>query len=213
MRVRYLNRLLEEHLVPHLDGFSVHEGMLIATPVGDLLRGFCFDRSQLDRTSFYVNVFVQTLCVPLEHVVLTVGHRLGGASNYWDLAEGEPDQVMSTVLAYVRHEGLRWLDTLATPLDLADRLPSLVRLDDDPQRLEVLAYAFLLGGEVGECRRVIAEALSIDDVVDWELESQERLMHVRDRLDAGGFDEARKVLDAWRAYTAEQLRLPRSFVT
>jgi hypothetical protein len=55
------------------DGFGIHRNDLVIEPVDDLLKGFCFDRSD---NVLYVHLFIQPLYIPSQYRYLSYGWRL-----------------------------------------------------------------------------------------------------------------------------------------
>src|SRR5437773_1852182 len=67
--------------------------VLCLRPIDDLLCGLFFDPSGFSADDFYVDVFVQTLFVPHEHIIWPIGFRLkdehGGTRWHRDKPDAE----------------------------------------------------------------------------------------------------------------------------
>lgn len=95
-------------------GAALHPArkLLIVSPVGRILRGFCIEDSS-DTRRVYVWAFVQPLFVPSATVVLSLGRRLGGGSRTWSSAEVE------AAASALRAEGDAFFGAIASPQALA----------------------------------------------------------------------------------------------
>ena len=75
---------IQRGLLPDLPGFAQKGQMLFVSPVGHTLRGIFFDRATNPR-GFYVQILIQPLCVPEEHIIFNLGWRLRhGRTDGWN---------------------------------------------------------------------------------------------------------------------------------
>lgn len=204
MKKREVERLVSAHVVPVLNGYAARGDLLVAEPVGHLLRAFCFDRSQLDTRGFRVWAFVQPLYVPLDDIVFTFGRALGD----WSVPTEDERPTMAEVTAAIRHDGLPLLESIRDPADLlvhGRKLASPL----DPLAAEGVAYAAILA----EAAPATVEAL-IERMVTLAREDAEDLAKYAD--DDEDFDYVRErieradlVLDAYRRSLDEAVALLR----
>jgi hypothetical protein len=213
MKTSEFNKLAREQLRPLLPGFEVAKGMLFEAPVGDLLRGFTFQGSSYDRTSFYLVAFVQPLYVPSDEELPTFSERSPRLAS---------TDALDDIRSFVEGPGRKFLEGLETPADLADWLKrEEAGHKPDPFALEALAYSALLGGGAEDAERWLettrktADAYIRDDIdeglyaKDEEHPLQavlERTAQVRDALETSA-DEAIALLERWREETARNLGL------
>jgi hypothetical protein len=134
---------INRSLLPELRGFAAKGQMLIMRPLGHTLRGVFLDRSTNPR-GFYVQVFIQPLFVPADHIGFNVGWRLGGGSRLWNADE---PGLRSELCTAVTEQALPFLKSIQAPIDTARAAASL-RKTKDPYVQQAIAYSFARGGDV-----------------------------------------------------------------
>ncbi len=215
MTGKEFERLTRKYLLPHLPGFRAKGPLVIVVPIHQLLRALAFDSSGFDPSAFNVWAFVQPLYVPVTHIHFTFGGRLGalggGTERRWRFQEGKEEELMSEVLAYIKSEGLPFLDRLKSPIDLAGRAIELTSAPDNVHVLEAMAYSLILGGRSHEALPAFARLdralASMDpDVSPWIQEIAERAEQVRRALVRGPEDSI-GLLNEWREQTVKNLRI------
>ena len=72
--------LLARQLLPEMPGMTVHAPLVVAVPMGEILRGLHFEGSSFDAKSFYVDVFWLPLYVPTDEVYFNLGKGIRGES-------------------------------------------------------------------------------------------------------------------------------------
>jgi hypothetical protein len=204
-----------KRLLPRLSGFVAKGRMLFKAPLDHTLRAIYLDGSSNPR-AFYVQVFLQALCVPREHVMFNIGWRLG--RNSWDAdAPGLVEELRSRL----EQEALPFLLRVRTPRDMADAAcsvnvhgpipdPVVNYCSPDTRTQEALAYALAGAGEIElavqaiDC--LIASVPERPPVPRWMVEMADQASSLRKLLltDPAG---ARKQLDAWEAETVRNLGL------
>lgn len=195
---------LEKRLIPSLPQFIIKGPLMFIAPLGHTLRGFYFEGSDFDKTSFYVNVFFLPLCVPAEQVSLNFGDRLRiEGSDRWSVSD--PD--FETTLGTEMQNAARSLTALRTPEDVVETLKSRVRYSSDPYIYEAIAYMLARQGK----REAALDALDglvkmLDPSIQWELNMASRAHCLKTKLvESPG--QAKKQLDAWESETVRNLGL------
>jgi hypothetical protein len=209
-------RLVGKYLLGSLPGYAVKKRVVFAVPIGDLLRGFAWDPSGWDARSGYIEAFVQPLYVPVGHIVLSHGERLGGGTRTWEIDPADPAPGMAAVREAVLAEGIPFLDALPDAAALAREVRNVRRQDRrtarDPNLAENLAYSLVVAGDVpaalAELDRIAGEARAFPPEPRWPHEVAGRCALVR-RLAAEDPGAALRQLGEWRRRTLADLRLER----
>lgn len=212
MRAREFERLSRRYLAPHFPAFKPRGDLLYEVPIGWLLRSFSFASSSYDPNVFFVDVFVQPLYQPADEVVPMFSRPLGGGTNYWEYSDEHAEAVMRSVLEYQRHEGIRFLELLATPADVAECGAVVSEAPDNIDVREACAYSLCVCGSVARAEaalRDLRERETASPDPDWPELSRERVERASTLIDAleRGADAAREVLATWRDETLRALRL------
>jgi hypothetical protein len=152
---REFEKLARKHLLPHLPGVALKGGDLYALPVDRLWRRLEPVRLGFSRESFTIVCSVSPLYVPETiHAYPTgLGDRLpilaGVGDRWWEwtpAAEQSATEMMRDVLAMIQDVGVPFLNKLATPEAVAQKLAQNPSRPDDPHTVEALAYSLILSG-------------------------------------------------------------------
>jgi hypothetical protein len=213
MKTSEFDKLAREQFLPLLPGFEGAKGLLFEKPIGDLLRGFTFQGSSYDRTSFHLVAFVQPLYIPADEEMPTFSERSPRLAS---------TNALDDIRSFIDGPGRKFLEGLRTPGDFADWLErEEAGHKPDPFALEALAYSGLLADRVDDAERWLeaaatsADAYMRDDVDEGLYAKDEehplqavlqRTAQVRDALDSGA-EEAIALLERWREETARNLGL------
>src|SRR5436190_18471300 len=107
-------------LLPCFPNNYVAAGALVlATPVGNILRAVHFDSSSFSRAGFYVKVIFQPLYIPLDHLILSFGKRLDDQWK-WD---GGP--VLGPLSEALKQDAVPHLERIKSPEDFPTGLERL----------------------------------------------------------------------------------------
>ena len=116
--------------------------MSFASPFTPILRGFCFESSGFAKDIAYVNVFVQALYVPQNHVTLHFGKRLRSASGLrWKLSEEISTSDLQSLAAVLTGDGLQFLARRETPEKLVSAYKLKALLGRDPHVQQLVAFS------------------------------------------------------------------------
>ena len=209
MRSKVAERLARAQLIPRLGPHFAAKGRLVHhTNLDWLLRAFTFENTgHPGGQDFYFWVFVQPLYHPVPYVVLSVGHRLG--HGHWQLVDGGlPPELVEAAAS----DGLRFLDRIEQPVDLASHLQEEV-LRQSPQNTnmrEYAAYSLLLAGDRGGAADHLAQIEATyrekPPPYKWEKELLQRVTTMRAAIEKGG-DAPENMLRQYRNDTLSGLGL------
>lgn len=177
-------------------------GLLYLTPVGHVLRGVLFDRCS-DKRAVHANVFLQPLFVPVNHVALNLGWRLGGGSRAWNI-DNEAELGQLGVL--IRDEAFPFLKGIDSIGDIIEAIRSLAYTGDGYWK-ESLAYALALSGQVREATVILEELLGLfDHEIEWQRQAADRAMLLMSLLSQSAVT-AQAQLRSWEDETIRSLGL------
>ncbi|HET9407112.1 MAG TPA: hypothetical protein VFO39_07725 [Candidatus Sulfotelmatobacter sp.] len=207
MKKKHVERFTSQYLLPHLEGFRAGGNLLYQVPVGDILRAFLFDSSAFSKESFYPEVFVQPLYVPVDHVTLTAGERFLGS---WEFAVGEEEKLKSRLLNEMRNFGLPFLRRHGSAEGLVRELRSSKGIALNPRLRQVLAYSLLILGQNDEGLDELDKLLAMLDLTPegppWHRSLHEEVGGLRELLMRAPADVV-STLRRWAAETRQKLAL------
>ncbi len=192
---------LEKRLLQHLSPSFVIKGKLcFLAPIDKTLSGFYFEPSAFNEKSFYVTQFFLPLCVPVERLHLTFGHRVGSAKR-WHM-----DGLDVAELAAYMDRGTNALAELRTPKDVAKSLRSFAG-QSNPHIQEALAYVLLQAEEVEKASDIIDKLLgSMSQTVPWQEVVLRRLEMIQSQLSLS-LAQVKRQLAAWELESVNNLKL------
>jgi hypothetical protein len=197
-------RSLSKDLLPRMPGYT-HKGlMLFASPLRHVLRGFYFEDSGFDPSTFYVWAFFWPLYVPTTHVSFSFGKRLGGGSGKrWNLNDA---QLREELLDHIQRVGLPFLQEVGQPRQVAIAIQQLGG-EADPYRLESIAYSLAMADDYAGAQQGLDRLMKTLDVkIAWQAEMMQRAKHLGDKLKADP-QGARQLLAEWEQTTVTNLGL------
>lgn len=198
---------LENKLLPYLPGFSIRGTLMFLPPVKETVRGFSFEGSGFNKTSFYVNVFVLPLCVPTEHLYFNFGNRVrhDRGADGWSIDKPHLVEELGEALKRQARDFLGPIESLHDFVKVAKSF-SLA----NPHTRQAIAYALIRVGEFRKGRVALTELLrQMGPKTDWEREIAERAEALGRRLDVDP-REGQQQLEQWEAQTAKTLGFDRS---
>lgn len=204
MKIRDFVRL-EQHLMPELSpAFQIQGRLSFVVPVSGVLRGFYFEPSAFNITSFYVNAFFMPLCVPATRIHLTFGHRIGD-NKRWDIHENDFIAKLGRALRDEKDDLFR----LQNPEIAADALRSMAKLGN-PHSAEAYAYMLVIAGKIADAFSVTDDLLrSCNPKSAWQKPIIARVAALRAKL-SRSLVEAQDQLAEWEAISTSNLKLPNS---
>jgi hypothetical protein len=193
---------LEKNLLPNLPGFSIRGSLMFLPPVKETLRGFSFEGSSFDKTSFYVNMFVLPLCVPTEYLYFNFGNRVrhGRGADRWSIDRPDLLEELGGALKRQALEFLRPIESLFDFVKVAKSFP-LTNINTR----EAIAYSLVRVGEFQEGRAALGELLQqVDTKSEWQRAIAERA-ETLDRKLALNPVEGQRQVENWEAQTLKNL--------
>lgn len=152
MTFRQCERISRRQLLEHLPSFAAKEDLLFYDPIDELLRGFCYMRSGLDKVNFGLTVFVLPCYVPTDGLGFTFYRDLG----YWNYSAEREAEIGSEIMAKIETDGAPFLSAIETPLELAGFAQEQSDRDENPHLLEALAYSWIRVGAWREAQETLA---------------------------------------------------------
>jgi hypothetical protein len=201
-----IEELAREHLLSQLSGFTARKSLVYRRPFEFFLCGISFETSSFSSDWVAVTTLLQPLYVPQEHLIYTLGFRLGD----YEINEGTQAKVFQEIGESAKRDALPFFDRL----DGLDRFcTNLAELHEEAPRKvpplerehvkEALAYAELLRGQKErglELLRDMIEDASFPEPV-------ERAQEVIGAVSERGLEAGQALLHEWRAATARNLKL------
>ena len=205
MRIRELQPLVQRHFAPSFPELRPVDDLLVRIDDG-IVRGFLFERSQMNKHAVRLRVFAQALFVPSEAV------RLGLSRDLGDHQIDDPErggEVMAAMRTRAEEEGPPFLARAVDCAALAANATVLAAETVDPAAIaEVRAYCLVRVGDVASARAELdglARELSASSI-GYHARALERVRRVADALDRSP-DEARGLLEDWERETTRALGL------
>jgi hypothetical protein len=235
---REFAKLARRHLMPHLPGFVLKDGMIYALPVNRLLRGFTLYASGFSRDRFTMSCTVGLLYAPdsVGAVTAGLGDRLpvlaGRGDQWWTWDLGDEDAetaMMADVRTVMLDVGVPFLEGLSSVEAVATRLRETGEYRTDCHAAEALAYSLLLAGEYEASQELLQllRRMTLEDderaewwrdlhggsrepvEEDWVVEVGNRGAQIAEAL-ARSPQEAIRILDQWNEEQLRDLRLPKT---
>jgi hypothetical protein len=194
---------IEKSLLTDLPGFAIKGSMMVMCPVKHVLRGFCFEGSDFDKTSFYVYFFALPLCVPTKHLYFNFGDRLrsDGGDN-WNV--NDPN-LLAKLGAAIRREAMPFLSRAESLLGFVEIARSFSYAN--PHTPMAIAFTLARAGRINEAISVLDQLLpQLNLKVAWQSEIADQAKALKAKLVANP-SEAQQQLEAWEAESARNLGL------
>lgn len=195
---------LGKKLLPYLPNYRVKGALIFAEPIDHILRGISFDSSSHSATSFYIHVFFQPLCVPVQFMHWTLGERLRDMNNIDGWYSDRPNLVSDIGEALVA-KALPFLDRVETLEGAAEAAEEMGTGNSHVQ--EAAAYCRALAGDTQTALSAlenIPDGLNLS--VAWQAEQASRIEQFRTLL-RNDPAAAKKQLLVWEAETAQKIGL------
>lgn len=195
---------LEKRLLPKFPGFAIKGSLMLMSPLDRTLRGFDFDGSDFDRTSFYVHAFFLPLCVPSEHLSFNFGERVRhNGADRWGITDPDVEVELQSAM----QKEAAFLKKLETTEAVVGALRSIAQHSGDPYAYQAIAYILAREGNVQPAVAELEDLInSLDPSSDWELAMASRADLLKTKL-LKNPEEAKKQLEAWESETIHNLGL------
>jgi len=203
MRKKEITKLLRA-LLQDFPDYEVQGDMMYGVPISHVLKGVVLDRS-ISPSDYYAHVFLQPLYVPSEHVVLSLGWRLGGGVRSWNL-DSEQDREEFARLLNV--EAIPFLNKIHGPQDII-WATSFVNKPGDLFVMKARAYSFARIGNTENAVKYLDELirfLGSNLKYEWQNETYSKATFLKKLLIERPQD-AQRLLDEWEQFTVKALKL------
>ena len=193
---------LAKRVLTELPGFASREQLIFMHPIRDTLLGIFFDRSASPR-AFYVQLFAQPLFIPKEHIVFTLGWRIGGGS--WD---ADAPELLAKLGDALKGEAVPFLSKIKSPSDVAKVAIELNEPGDLNLR-RVIAYSLARSGETEKAIHAFKgflQTMPAEIKADWLKEDAQRAELLLKELQTDP-EATQRRLQAWEKETLKNLRL------
>jgi len=200
---KQVQRAVERHMA-HLFPDLRAVGDLLVARNDPLLRGFSFERSQLDKFSFRLRVFVQMLSVPEDTVTFDLSRELGDFS----VQDGE-EEAFGAAAEAAQDEGNSFLLFRQDCRSLLEGLDSAATATSDGRLVrEVRCHCLILSGND---QAALQEMHGLEDElspveVPYEQAALDRVSSLRTAVESS-HDEAVALLERWTVETVSALDL------
>jgi hypothetical protein len=205
MRIRELQPLVQRHFAPSFPDLRLVADLLVTVDDG-IMRGFLFNRSQMNKHAVGLYVLAQALFVPTHAVRLGLSRELG---DYYIDDPERGGEVVDAMRTRAELEGPSFLARAVDCASLAANATELAGNTVDPAALaETRAYCLVRAGDLASAReelRALAGELGASSI-GYHARALERVRTVADALERSP-QEARDVLAGWECETARALGL------
>jgi hypothetical protein len=190
-------------IVAELRLFTAKGRLLVALPLDHTLKAVLLDSSSFDADTFHVELFVQPLFIPENHIVLSVGWRVGGKAEMWS---GHDPRLIEKLTSALAGEPCRFLGRIQSPEDVAAAALSLNAAQNlGVQR--VVGFAFARAGNYARAIKELTSLLKLlGDRPGWEYEMAEQTRQLIDQLRDDPQAVARQ-FERWETETAQALNV------
>ncbi len=196
-------RPIHKQLLPSLPGFASRKRLLLMTPARGMLKALHFDPSAFSKDDFDLATVMMPLCVPEEHIVLTLGDRIArpGEPKGWTLKQ---PRLVDDLLAAIQAEGLPFLDSVRS----ADDFVAMAKRSwGNPHVPKSAAFVLARDGQYDRAVAIIDALLpTLNLNVGWEQGIFDDASALRHLLLTDP-DEAQRKLAEWEDYTIGKLKL------
>jgi hypothetical protein len=191
-------------LAQNLTEYAGSGKMVFRIPLGPILQAVYLESSGWEPRNFYVWVFFQPLCLPMEHVFFNLGWRLGGGTHTWNC---DTPVGLAALAEAIRREATPFLDRVQTPRDAA--LTAKMQGPADAITQLSIAFTFARGGDYVQAIRELDRPVAVGHPQPVAVQNAEAKL-LRELLTTDP-EAAQRQLLAWEAQTVQALRLERFY--
>ena len=200
---------IQKHFLSPLKGLQYQQkgNYLIKAPIGDLLRGFCFN---WPGDAVYVHWFFMPLIVPAGHIYLSYGGRLSAGKPVWDrfkMDNGHLAISTSLINQLIEKQG-PVIEATKTLNGFLDKF--FKEEKDDVRWLEMKAYLHCYLSK-SDCTSIIDGFLVYWDKSDrkglnWMQDMRANMLNLREASEHGR-DKVERLFASWKQETISNLKL------
>jgi hypothetical protein len=201
MTKRQVQRAIERQVAPRFPSFRP-VGDLLVSRSGPILRGFAFERSMMDRTTFRLRAFGQLLSIPSNTVTFGLSHELGNFR-----VDGDADAAFAAAAEKADAQGREFLSQVEDCAAMLDNLESISSATVDHRLVgEIRAHLLVQlrrDEEAIQALDEVADELSPPEV-EYEEDALARVKELRGAL-ARSRGEGIALLEKWTRDSAKAL--------
>lgn len=195
---------ISRELLCCMPGFQAKDHLLFRAPVGDMLRGICFERSEIADV-FYVSFFFLPLFMLREYISFEFGDRLRRSSGQEAWKRGM-DGLIPDLRRMIEREVLSFVSKVNTAADVVREAEARLHYPG-PHYLNTLAYALARAGQTKRSLAAFDRLLvELDPGVFWQNDLGDEARRFKVLLETDP-DQAQRQLDAWTDESLRNLRL------
>jgi hypothetical protein len=216
MKLSELKRLINKHLIDSLPELTLHKNYLYKISNEYLLNGYCFDSHTSNLDDLRVYFFVQPLFLKSSLIFLSYSQMmyykkkvniLKVKKEYgWDMRKESLDKTFEMLLISIKEQGEPFLNSISSVSDFYKYY--YLERKDDLRTLEAIAYSSIFVENKSKqddlLKKLISE--SSNDNTKWIKEINEDACLM---LSLNNQEDRINLLNKYRDYTLEQLKLPR----
>jgi hypothetical protein len=201
MTKRQVQRAIERQVAPRFPSLRPVGDLLVAR-AGPILRGFAFERSMMDKTTFRLRAFGQLLSIPSNTVAFGLSHELGNFR-----IDGDADSVFAAAAEKADAQGREFLSRVEDCATMLDNLESIRSATVDHRLVgEIRAHLLaqlLRDDEAIQALDQVADQLSPPEV-EYEEDALARVKELRAAV-ARSHGEGIALLEKWTRDSARAL--------
>jgi hypothetical protein len=192
---------LGRKLLDRLHGYHVKGALILAEPAGPILRGIAFDGSSHSKTSFYMHVFFQPLCVPAEHIHFTFGFRITDTAGMDGWESARPN-LLADISKSLSKQALPFLQKVVTLDGAAETLDAM--RSNNTHVKEASAFCRILTGDTAMALKQLEKITGFNREIEWQDQQASRIEWMIQMLRADP-EAAKHQLRTWQTETASTL--------
>lgn len=189
---------LGRKLLVSLPGYHVKGALIFAEPTNPILRGIAFDGSSHSKTSFYIYVFFQPLCVPAEHIHFTFGFRLTDSAGVGGWESDRPNLV-TDISKSLSKQALPFLQKVVSLEGAAETLDAM--RSSNTHVNEASAFCRILTGDTALALKRLENITGFNREIEWQDQQASRIESMIQMLRAD-LEAAKQRLLIWQTETA-----------
>ena len=195
---------ISKELLAGLPGYEAKGDLIFLAPIGDLLRGICYERSA-DARDFCVWAFFLPLFIPRNHISFGFGEvlRQPNRRQWWNADDEELVPKLSQIIA---RDGVPYFSQVSSASDIVREALARLHLPG-PHYQNTLAYALARTGAITESLAAFDNLMPLlDSEVSWQRELADRALGFKNLLETDP-EKAQRQLDDWRDESLRNLGL------
>jgi hypothetical protein len=220
MKVKEINKLIKEIILPHIEGYAIHRDLIYRIEGEYYIKGYAFESSGNEEYDLAVWYFIQPLFVKSTTLYFNFGERLKYRKKmglfktkeleWWDATKENWNESFQSILQSILGEGEKYLVSFKEPRDFFRKFKSSAK--GNIRIYEGVAYTSILMKDRSlqdkMLKGLIKEAKN-EGNYDWVHQIRADAELLLSKLTQ---EEREHVLKEWANETISQLKLPVSHI-